>query len=237
MKRLTRSSMLLSGSWSRAPLHSLMRIGPRPGEFLNMKVKDILFQEERVICRLAHNGGGKTGERLILIIKSVPLVSAWLNAHPFKDDLEAPLWIGFSSTNRYEQWSYRAFKNMLEELGKKAGIKKHIMPYLFRHSAATRDARLGFTESQLCMKYGWVLGSKMPRIYLHLANTDLYEKIEETVRGQGDKEARTANSYLRPLPEGKPSEPAALRMVRFTSPRRGYGKAIDRARRNKATGQ
>jgi integrase len=160
-------------------------IGPRPGEFLNMKVKDIMFQDDdRVVCRLAHNGGGKTGERLILIIKSVPLVTAWLNAHPFKDDPEAPLWIGFSSTNRYEQWSYRAFKNMLEELARKAGIKKHVMPYLFRHSAATRDARLGFTEAQLCMKYGWVLGSKMPRVYLHLANTDLYEKIAETYGGK-----------------------------------------------------
>jgi hypothetical protein len=58
------------------------------------------------------------------------------------------------------------------------------MPYLFRHSAATRDARLGFTEAQLCMKYGWVLGSKMPRVYLHLANTDLYEKIAETYGGK-----------------------------------------------------
>ncbi|MHB8566965.1 MAG: tyrosine-type recombinase/integrase [Nitrososphaerales archaeon] len=165
-------------------------VGPRPGEFLNMKVKDILFQDkdDRVICRSAHNGGGKTGERLILIIKSVSLVAAWLNAHPFKDDPEAPLWIGFSSTNRYEQWSYRAFKNMFEDLAKKAGIKsKKVIPYLFRHSAATRDARLGFTESQLCMKYGWVLGSKIPRVYLHLANTDLYEKIAETNVGKPSK--------------------------------------------------
>jgi hypothetical protein len=67
---------------------------------------------------------------------------------------------------------------MLSDLGKKTGTNKTVMPYLFRHSAATRDARLGFTEAQLCMKYGWVLGSKMPRVYLHMSNTDLYEKIE-----------------------------------------------------------
>ncbi len=79
-------------------------IGPRPGEFLNMKVKDVMFAEDsRVICRLANNGGGKTRERLILMIKSVPLVAAWLNAHPFRNDPEAQLWVRFSSTNRYEQ--------------------------------------------------------------------------------------------------------------------------------------
>lgn len=113
-----------------------------------------MFTEDRVICRLAHNGGGKTGETLILMIKSILQVTAWLNAHPFRNDPEAPLWIGFSSTNRYEQWFYRAFKNMLRDLGRKAGMKKHVMPYLFRHTAATRDARLGSTEAQLCMKYG-----------------------------------------------------------------------------------
>ncbi|MDE1863041.1 MAG: tyrosine-type recombinase/integrase [Thaumarchaeota archaeon] len=159
-------------------------VGPRPGEFLNMKVGDIIFRDDGVICRLAHNGGGKTGERLILVIKSVQHVTSWLNAHPFKDDPEAPLWIGFSSTNRYEQWSYKAYQKMFAELGKKAGIRRRVTPYLFRHTAATRDARLGFTEVQLCLKYGWVVGSKMPRIYLHMSNTDLWGKIEEAYGGR-----------------------------------------------------
>ena len=184
------NSMIQAAGWTmvKGAVALVDEIGPRPGEFLNMKVKDVMFAEDsRVICRLAHNGGGKTGERLILMIKSVPLVAAWLNAHPFRSDPEAPLWVGFSSTNRYEQWSYRAFKNMLSDLGKKAGMNKTVMPYLFRHSAATRDARLGFTEAQLCMKYGWVLGSKMPRVYLHMSNTDLYEKIEEAYGGRPSK--------------------------------------------------
>jgi integrase len=112
------NSMIQAAGWImvKGAVALVDEIGPRPGEFLNMKVKDVMFSEERVICRLAHNGGGKTGERLILMIKSVPLVTAWLNAHPFRSDPETPLWIGFSSTNRYEQWSYRAFKNMLTDI-------------------------------------------------------------------------------------------------------------------------
>ncbi|MCL5068230.1 MAG: site-specific integrase [Thaumarchaeota archaeon] len=159
-------------------------VGARPGEFLGMKIKDIIFDEgKRVVCRLGHQGG-KTGERLILIIKSVSFVSRWLDAHPLKDNPDAPLWIGFSNTNKYEPWSYNAFRKMLSELAEKAKIRKKISPYLFRHSAATRDARLGFTEAQLCMKYGWTLGSKMPRVYLHMANTDLYSKILQTYGGE-----------------------------------------------------
>ncbi|MDE1863067.1 MAG: hypothetical protein KGI33_09160 [Thaumarchaeota archaeon] len=110
------NSMIQAAGWImvKAVVALDDEIGARPGELLTMKVKDILIQDERVICRLAHSGG-KTGERLILIIKSVPLVAAWLNAHPFRDDPEAPLWIGFSTTNRYEQWSYRAFKEIIIE--------------------------------------------------------------------------------------------------------------------------
>ena len=159
-------------------------VGARPGEFLGMKIKDIIFDEgKRIVCRLGHQGG-KTGERLILIIKSVSYVSRWLDAHPMKENPDAPLWIGFSNTNKHEPWSYHAFRKMLAELAERAKIRKKISPYLFRHSAATRDARLGFTEAQLCMKYGWTLGSKMPRVYLHMANTDLYSKILEAYGGE-----------------------------------------------------
>jgi integrase len=159
-------------------------VGARPGELLGMKIKDIIFDEgKRVVCRLGHQGG-KTGERLILIIKSVSYVSRWLDAHPMKENPDAPLWIGFSNTNRHEPWSYHAFRKMLCDLAEKAKIRKKLSPYLFRHSAATRDARLGFTEAQLCMKYGWTLGSKMTRVYLHMANTDLYSKILEAYGGE-----------------------------------------------------
>jgi len=41
---------------------------------------------------------------------------------------------------------------MLKEKAVKAGIKKRIYPHLFRHSAATRDARY-LTESELRLKY------------------------------------------------------------------------------------
>jgi len=61
---------------------------------------------------------------------------------------------------------------MLKKTAVKAGIKKHIYPHLFRHSAATRDARY-LTESELRLKYGWSGDSQMAQVYVHLSDADL----------------------------------------------------------------
>lgn len=70
-------------------------MGASLGELLNMRVKDIIMDNDRVIARLGHNGGGKTGERLILIIKSVSHVASWLNAQRFRTDPETPFGLHF----------------------------------------------------------------------------------------------------------------------------------------------
>ncbi|MBI2184106.1 MAG: tyrosine-type recombinase/integrase [Thaumarchaeota archaeon] len=163
----------------RAFLSLSDEVGPRVGESLGMRMKDIIFDGSDVLCRLR----GKTGERQIYIIKSVSMISQWLDIHPLREDPETPLWINLSNYNRYEQWSYSACVKTLDDLARKAELRKRIYPHLFRHSAASRDAKLGFTEVQLCLKYGWVLGSDMPRIYIHLANTALKQKIMETYAG------------------------------------------------------
>lgn len=158
-------------------------VGPRVGEALSMTVGSVVFDGTDVTCKLS----GKTGERQIYLVKSVSMLSRWLDLHPFREERGAALWVNLSNHRRHEPWNARACECALGRLAKRAGIRKNVYPYLFRHSAATRDARLGFTESQLCLKYGWVMASRMPRIYLHLAGTDLRQKIME-VYGGGEVE-------------------------------------------------
>ncbi len=155
-------------------------VGPREGEALSMTIGSVVFNGTDVICRLR----GKTGERQIYLVKSVQMLARWLDLHPFKSNLNAPVWLNLSNNRRHQPWTCRACECAVERLAKMAGVRKRVYPYLFRHSAATRDARLGFTESQLCLKYGWVMGSRMPRIYLHLAGTDLRQKIMEVYGGK-----------------------------------------------------
>ncbi len=155
-------------------------IGPRVGEALSMRIGSVVFDGTDTAVKLH----GKTGERQIYLVKSVQMLARWLDIHPFRDSLNAPVWLNLSNHRRYQPWTARACECALGRLARMAGIRKRVSPYLFRHSAATRDARLGFTESQLCLKYGWVMGSRMPRIYLHLAGTDLKQKIMETYGGR-----------------------------------------------------
>ncbi len=155
-------------------------LGPRPGEILPMRVRDVVFDGTDLLCRL----GGKTGTRVEYIVKSASLLSQWLDTHPFKDNPDSSLWLNLNNNNRHERWSYAACKKALKMLAGRAEVRKKVNPYVFRHTAASRDARLGFTEAQLCLKYGWVFGSKMPRVYIHLAGTDLREKVMEVYAGR-----------------------------------------------------
>ena len=119
---------------------------------------------------------GKTGMRRIRLVASVPALSAWLDVHPFKDDKESWLWLGTSTLNRNERLSYAGLVKLLNDLAKKAGIKKPVNPHNFRHSRATELAK-HLTEAQLCQVMGWVQGSKQAATYVHLSQRDTDEAI------------------------------------------------------------
>ncbi|MFP3133131.1 MAG: site-specific integrase [Nitrososphaeria archaeon] len=156
-------------------------VGARPSEILNLRIGDIVKDGNDVIVNIRQ---GKTGYRSIPIIKSVSLLFQWLELHPLKNDPNAPLWLSRSNRNRFQKWSYRACDKALKLLAKKAGIKKDVSIYTFRHTSATRDAKLGFTEAQLCLKYGWKIGSRVPSVYLHLSAKDLRDVVRNIYGGK-----------------------------------------------------
>lgn len=88
--------------------------GSRAGETLNIRIGHIKFLD---------NGGaiinvdGKTGDRPIHVVKSVPYLAAWLEAHPFKDDKTHPYWIDLS---------YRGYGNFLTYPGARTMIMRRV---------------------------------------------------------------------------------------------------------------
>jgi hypothetical protein len=64
----------------------------------------------------------------------------------------------------------------LNKIAKKAGINKRIHPHLFRHSRATYMANF-LTEAQMNAYFGWVQGSSMPSIYVHLPGCDIDDAV------------------------------------------------------------
>jgi site-specific recombinase XerD len=77
---------------------------------------------------------------------------------------------------------------MLQEVAKKAGIKKAINPHNYRHSRATSLAN-HFTEAQMNEYFGWIQGSDISQVYVHLSGRDLDDCVLN-LRGMKPKEEK-----------------------------------------------
>ncbi len=157
--------------------------GARPEELLNIRIKDILFDNKgaRVILR------GKTVERVTRVIAYASLLKQWLSVHPFKSDLNAYLWLSEASNHKWRPIGLRSVEKFFEETIKRAGIKKQTRLYILRHSRATHLANK-LTEAQMCAYFGWQLGTKVVQRYIHLAGVHTDDALLELAGVQVSKE-------------------------------------------------
>ncbi|MEM2252614.1 MAG: tyrosine-type recombinase/integrase, partial [Candidatus Bathyarchaeia archaeon] len=156
----------------RAMLHVLFEGALRPGELLSMKTSSVEFKRD--YCLITVNG--KTGiKRIPLVASHMPLLD-WLRVHPRRDDPEAPLWCSLATNYVGRPLSYRHFRLIVKRIARRAGLKKDVWPYLFRHTTLTRMAKV-LTEAQLEKFAGWVHGSKMAARYVHFSARDVEDAI------------------------------------------------------------
>lgn len=148
----------------RALVSMLYESGCRIGELFLLKVKHISHDQYGAQIVV----DGKTGPRRIRIVSSVPYLLEWLNKHPDPENPEAFIWI----TSKGKLLSYSQARQVILNLGKKAGIRKKIHPHLSRHSRATYLAN-HLTEAQMKEVFGWIQGSEMAAIYVHLSGRDV----------------------------------------------------------------
>ncbi|MEM1507009.1 MAG: site-specific integrase [Candidatus Bathyarchaeia archaeon] len=156
----------------RAMVYTLFEGALRPGELLSMSVGSVEFKDKYCLITVV----GKTGlKRIPLVVSYKPLLK-WLEEHPLRDDPNAPLWCSLSRNYLGRRLSYRHFRLIIKRLVKKAGLRKEVWPYLFRHTAITKMAKV-LTEAQLESYAGWVHGSRMPAKYVHSDTRDVEEAI------------------------------------------------------------
>jgi site-specific recombinase XerD len=155
----------------RAIIALLWDIGARIGEIGNLKIKHITFDESGASLSV----NGKTGPRRVRAVFSVSHLKEWLAVHPQRDLPDVPLWVN-SLDKSSVQLRYDAIRMMLKRTAKRAGITKKIHPHLFRHSRATYMANF-LTEAQMNAYFGWVQGSDMPAVYVHLSGRDVDDAV------------------------------------------------------------
>ncbi len=150
----------------------LSESGCRISEALNLNLGDLIKTDYGYRM---HVRKGKTGDRDISLINSVPYITQWLNVHPLRTNMNAPLFIGFGTRSHMQRLTAGGARRMLKRTLLKAGITKRIHPHLFRHTQLTNFAQSGMQESILRKLAGWSARSNMPEIYIHVGNKDVEE--------------------------------------------------------------
>ena len=178
----------------RALVSILWESGSRVGELLTMRVKSVAFYD--AVTRITIEG--KTGARRVPLIDSTPYLAEWLDHHPLREKPSASLWVGVGTVGRDEPLEYAALRKMLVRVARKAGVKKDVNPHNFRHSRATFLAN-HLTEAQMNQYLGWVPGSGMPAVYVHLSGRDVDDAILE-LRGMKPKQEAKPENTMAPKP-------------------------------------
>ena len=151
---------------------------------------------------------GKTGPRQAYSIESLPLLAAWLDQHPDRNNPDAWLWTDDTKPLTYDRARFK-----LQECRRKAKISKRVFWHLFRHSSATNNADLG--EPMLRNVYGWSKNSDEPSIYIHLSGEAVRKAL---LQKAGVQQKAEAEPKVIMCPRCKcPNEPTATLCVKCKS--------------------
>jgi len=152
----------------RALIHLMWESGARIGEIINLRVNSLEFNEGEARIRMR----GKVGERQILLLESVHDLKEYYKTRNGAE-AEDPLFIQFGTRYKGASLTHHGIPKLLLKTKEKTTIKKRVYAYLFRHSRASYLASQGLNEAQMCMIFGWTVGSKQPATYIHLSGAQV----------------------------------------------------------------
>lgn len=172
----------------RAFISVLYESGCRIGELLILRINQVKFDNYGALLLV----NGKTGFRRVRVVSSVPYLTEWMNKHPLKDTQKEFLWIN----RKYKMQGYSSIMNTLHRAACKAKIEKRVNPHNFRHSRASYLAN-HLTEAQMNEYFGWVQGSEMASIYVHLSGRDVDNALLKVYGIENNTEKK--ESVLKPI--------------------------------------
>ena len=174
----------------------------RPGEMLNLRIRDIVFkktEDEKQYAEVLIKGG-KTKPRTIPLIDSIPYVKDLIsNHHPTPANPDSWLFISNSNTTFGSKLTYdgityqykyfyknKYFPKLLENEtipeADKSLIRNILTKpwslYIFRHSALTEKSLI-LKEHVLRDHAGWTMSSTMPEVYLHYFGNESSKSLLE----------------------------------------------------------
>jgi integrase/recombinase XerD len=162
----------------RAWIWTLFNSGCRPGEIYRLRLGDVVPHEEGYIELRVSREKGSAPEPAPVYEDAVPALFAWLNAHPRRDDPNAPLWANLGGSRIGKVATYRAMYKALESAATRAKIGKPVTAYALRRSRLTMLAKDPAISTSILEKVaGWVPGSNVARHYVHLSGKDVINAL------------------------------------------------------------
>ena len=145
----------------------------RAGEVLGLKIKDVRKSSYGYDVTVS----GKTGSSTFPVVLFAPLLTHWLNFHPFKNDPDAPLWVrskgGKSGLIKEPLGKYGAHL-IITKYAKRAGLPPISLHWL-RHSKITwtaKDKNVRVSDEMAKKMFRWSKNSRMFSHYTHLHGVD-----------------------------------------------------------------
>ncbi len=191
----------------KAIIAVLFDTGVRIGEFLNMNINEVQYDENGAFIFV----NGKTGQRVVRIIHSQHYLSTWLEYHPCKDKMKTnkhvnyPLWVSESTCSKGNRLTMTGISGLIHNIADRTNINKKISPHQFRHARLTDMARKGINEPSLKKIAGWVGNSNMPEVYIHLSGRDGVNQLLEAEK----------NGYVKPKDVDNPLRPVNCPRCKF----------------------
>jgi len=177
---LEAEKMLASVSHPRdkAFLALLWDTGMRRKEISCLKWKDIVFQEDGTLK--VHVREGKNGPRRLFLYESVPWIASWFEEYP-EPEAEDSLWIDLRNHMPKRQISAKCLADIVSKAREKADIpeRRKTNLHAWRKARATDLAAKGMNVPAMEQHFGWANGSRMPRIYIQLADVDLENQMRD----------------------------------------------------------
>ncbi len=146
-------------------IKTLFQTGARVSEFINLRLRDLFFEETMILIHKAK--GGKS--RYVPILPDL--------AQELRTHLGERATGYLFESNRNLPYSARRVQQIVKEIAEKAKIKKRVYPHLLRHSVATTLLERGMPIEQIQKFLGH---SKLETTQVYAESTT--EMIKESYR-------------------------------------------------------
>jgi integrase len=168
-----------------ALLWTLMDAGLRIHEAVGLLVGDVeLLPDGRAYLHLRADGRElKTGPRVVPIYLAVPALKALLAVHPHDEGDSSPLFLNLRNRGGDGRMAENGARRLIYRLAQVSGVNDrrpwdfNVTPHDFRHTCATKKARLGWNVEDLKKFFGWTSASRMAAHYVHLNYEDIGARV------------------------------------------------------------